>query len=154
MIHCQPGKRSKKLQKAFDEALDNELGPLFRKMHYNLVGMSTGYKRTQGKFTEVPTIILYVRQKGILRRGCVKFPDEIRGYPTDVVEACIATPCGFGASSCQVYQENIKLGSSIGIIEPQETSVLSFTIKIQNRLVSFHVNMYVGIAIRGLERVL
>ena len=47
----------KNLQMAFDEALDNELGLLFRKMHYNLVGMSTGYKRTQGKFTEVSAII-------------------------------------------------------------------------------------------------
>ncbi|CAG8645819.1 1236_t:CDS:1 [Paraglomus brasilianum] len=117
-------KTPKKLQKAFDEALDNELGPSFRKMHYNLVGMSTGYKRTHGKFTEVPAIILYVCQKGILRRGCVKFPDEIRGYPTDIVEACVATPYGFGASAsaCQSYQENVMLGSSIGIIEPQRTS--------------------------------
>ncbi|CAB5370740.1 unnamed protein product [Rhizophagus irregularis] len=115
-------KTPKKLQKAFDEALDNELGLSFRKMHYNLVGMSTGYKRIQGKFTEVPAIILYVRQKGILRRGCVKFPDEIRGYPTDIIEACVATPYGFGASACQSYQENIMLGSSIGIIESQGTS--------------------------------
>ncbi|CAI2177988.1 847_t:CDS:2 [Funneliformis geosporum] len=115
-------KTPKKLQKAFDEALDNELGLSFRKVHYNLVGMSTGYKRTQGKFTEVPAIILYVRQKGILRRGCVKFPDEICGYPTDIVEACVATPYGFGASACQSYQENVMLGSSIGIIESQGTS--------------------------------
>ena len=112
----------KNLQKAFDEALDNELGPLFRKMHYNLVGMSTGYKRTQGKFTEVPTIILYVRQKGILRRGCDKFPDEIRGYPIDVVEACVATPYGYGVSACQAYQKYVELGSSIGITESQGTS--------------------------------
>ncbi|CAG8618504.1 15720_t:CDS:2 [Acaulospora morrowiae] len=115
-------KTPKKLQKAFDEALDNELGPSFRKMHYNLVGMSTGYKRTQGKFTEISAILLYVRQKGILRRGCVKFPDEIRGYPTDIVEACVATPYGFGASACQSYQEKVMLGSSIGIIESQGTS--------------------------------
>ncbi|PKY49939.1 hypothetical protein RhiirA4_466122 [Rhizophagus irregularis] len=94
---------------AFDEALDNELGPSFRKMHYNLVGMSTGYKRTQGKFTEVPAITLYVRQKGILRRGCVEFPDEIRGYPTDIVEACVATPYGLGTSgtfSAVIYDKN------------------------------------------------
>ncbi|RIA98396.1 hypothetical protein C1645_870752 [Glomus cerebriforme] len=70
----------KSLQKAFDEALDIELGPSFREMHYNLVGMSTGYKRTQGKFT------------------------EIRGYPVDIVEACAATPYGFGVSACQAYQ--------------------------------------------------
>ncbi|CAB5380882.1 unnamed protein product [Rhizophagus irregularis] len=49
-------------------------------MHYNLVGVSTGYKRTQGKLTEISAIILYVRQKGILRRGCDIFPDEIRGF--------------------------------------------------------------------------
>ncbi|PKY25652.1 hypothetical protein RhiirB3_414357 [Rhizophagus irregularis] len=54
-------------------------------MHYNLVGVSTGYKRIQGKLTEIPAIILYVRQKGILRRECDKFLDEIRGYPVDVV---------------------------------------------------------------------
>uniref|UniRef100_U9T523 Uncharacterized protein n=1 Tax=Rhizophagus irregularis (strain DAOM 181602 / DAOM 197198 / MUCL 43194) TaxID=747089 RepID=U9T523_RHIID len=47
----------------------------------------TGYKRTQGKLTEISAIILYVRQKGILRRGCDIFPDEIRGYPVDAVEA-------------------------------------------------------------------
>jgi hypothetical protein len=110
------------LQKVFDEALDNELGQSFREMHYNLVGMSTGYKRTQGKSTEVPAIILYVRQKGILRRGCDEFPDKIRGYPVDVVEACAATSYGFGASNCYVYQENVKLGSSIGITEPQRTT--------------------------------
>ncbi|PKK70179.1 hypothetical protein RhiirC2_747060, partial [Rhizophagus irregularis] len=47
---------------------------------------------------------------------------EIRGYPTDIIEACVATPYGFGASACQSYQENIMLGSSIGIIESQGTS--------------------------------
>ncbi|PKY61195.1 hypothetical protein RhiirA4_550880, partial [Rhizophagus irregularis] len=112
----------KKLQKAFDEALDNELGQSFREMHYNLVGVSTGYKRTQGKLTEIPAIILYVRQKGILRRGCDKFPDEIRGYPVDVVEACFAIPYGYGVTSCQAYQKDVGLGSSIGITESQGTS--------------------------------
>ncbi|CAB4375960.1 unnamed protein product [Rhizophagus irregularis] len=51
-----------------------------------------------------------------------RIPDEIRGYPTDIVEACVATPYGFGASACQSYQENVMLGSSIGIIESQGTS--------------------------------
>ncbi|CAG8450621.1 6726_t:CDS:2 [Diversispora eburnea] len=32
---------SQDLQKAFDEALKNELGPPFREMHYNLVGMNS-----------------------------------------------------------------------------------------------------------------
>ncbi|PKC08463.1 hypothetical protein RhiirA5_416889 [Rhizophagus irregularis] len=67
-------------------------------MHYNLVGVSTGYKRTQGKLTEISAIILYVRQKGILRRGCDIFPDEIP------------------------YQKDVELGSSIGIAESRETS--------------------------------
>ncbi|CAB5178227.1 unnamed protein product [Rhizophagus irregularis] len=71
-------------------------------MHYNLVGVSTGYKRTQGKLTEISAIILYVRQKGILRRGCDIFPDEIRGYPVDA--------------------KDVELGSSIGIAESRETS--------------------------------
>uniref|UniRef100_U9TX52 Uncharacterized protein n=3 Tax=Rhizophagus irregularis TaxID=588596 RepID=U9TX52_RHIID len=91
----------KKLQKAFDEALGNELGPSFRKMHYNLVGMST---------------------EGNSALWMCRIPDEIRGYPTDIVEACVATPYGFGASACQSYQENVMLGSSIGIIESQGTS--------------------------------
>ncbi|CAG8711726.1 12634_t:CDS:2 [Funneliformis mosseae] len=103
-------KVSKDLQKSFNEALDNKLGPSFCETHYNLVGMSTGYKRTQGKFTEIPAIILYVRQKSILRRGCVKFPDEIHEYLTDVVKACIATPCGFSAINYQSFQEEVKLG--------------------------------------------
>ncbi|RHZ76413.1 hypothetical protein Glove_198g59 [Diversispora epigaea] len=110
------------LQKTFDEALNYELGTSFREMHYNLVGMSTGYKRTQGKFTDEPAIKLYVRQKGILRRGCSLFPDKIRGYPVDVVEACVATPYGLGKIQCQTYHNNVKLGSSIGVIEPQRTS--------------------------------
>jgi hypothetical protein len=84
--------------------------------------MSIGYKRTQGKLTEIPAIILYVRQKGILRRGCDKFPDEIRGYLVDVVEACVATPYGYGVTSCQAYQKDVRLGSSIGIIESQGMS--------------------------------
>ena len=107
---------------AFDEALDNELGQSFRETHYNLVGMSTGYKRTQGKCTKIPAIILYVRQKGILRRGCDKFPDKVHGYPVDVVEACFATPCGYGVTACQIYQLNVDSGSSIGITEAQGTS--------------------------------
>ena len=69
------------LQVAFDDALENELGPSFRSAHYNLVGMSTGYKRIHGKLTEIPAIILYVRQKGIIRRGCKGlFPKKIRGF--------------------------------------------------------------------------
>ncbi|CAB4413213.1 unnamed protein product [Rhizophagus irregularis] len=47
------------------------------------------------------------------------FPNKIRGYPVDVVEACTATPY---VSSFQAYQENVKLGSSIGIIESQGTA--------------------------------
>ncbi|CAG8673685.1 8205_t:CDS:2, partial [Acaulospora morrowiae] len=46
------------LQKAFDKALDNELGPSFREANYNLVGMSTGYKQVQDKYTDKPAIIL------------------------------------------------------------------------------------------------
>ncbi|RIA95502.1 hypothetical protein C1645_757415 [Glomus cerebriforme] len=123
----------KELRKAFDEALDNELGQSFREMHYNLVGMSTGYKRTQGKLTEIPAIILYVRQKGILRRGCDIFPDKIRGYPVDVVEACVATPYGYGVSACQAYQKDVELGSSIGITESQGTSgTLSAVVRDKN----------------------
>ncbi|CAG8607159.1 3281_t:CDS:2 [Diversispora eburnea] len=111
------------LQKAFDEALNNELGPSFREANYNLVGMSTGYKRTKGKFTKKPAIILYVRQKGILRRGCGGlFPREICGYPVDVIEACVATPYGFGARYCQSYKGGVELGSSIGLIEPHRTT--------------------------------
>ncbi|CAB5199226.1 unnamed protein product [Rhizophagus irregularis] len=123
----------KELRKAFDEALDNELGQSFREMHYNLVGMSTGYKRTQGRLTEIPAIILYVRQKGILRRGCDIFPDKICGYPVDVVEACVATPYGHGVSACQAYQKDVGLGSSIGITESQGTSVtLSAVVRDKN----------------------
>ncbi|RHZ52113.1 hypothetical protein Glove_465g29 [Diversispora epigaea] len=110
----------KKVPQRFTE--NNELGRSFRKGHYNLVGMSTGYKQTQDKFTEKPAIILYVRQKGILRRGCCGlFPRKIREYPVDVVEACIATPYGFCKSRCLNYQKNVLLGSSIGVIEPQRT---------------------------------
>src|SRR5207248_7688430 len=36
-------------------------------LHNNL---GTGYKRTGDQFTATPAIMLYVRQKGILRRGC------------------------------------------------------------------------------------
>ncbi|CAG8452020.1 8158_t:CDS:2 [Diversispora eburnea] len=72
------------LQKAFDEALNNELGSSFREVNYKLVGMSTGCKRTK----------------------------EIREYPVDVVEACVATPYGFGASYCQAYKGDVKLGRS------------------------------------------
>ncbi|UZO16426.1 uncharacterized protein OCT59_007814 [Rhizophagus irregularis] len=91
-------------------------------MHYNLVGVSTGYKRIQGKLTEIPAIILYVRQKGILRRECDKFLDEIREYPVDVVEAYFAIPYGYGVTSCQAYQKDVGLRSSIGITESQGTS--------------------------------
>ncbi|CAG8632507.1 10288_t:CDS:2 [Ambispora gerdemannii] len=60
----------------------------------NLVGTTTGYKRTDSKFTDTPAIILYVRQKGILRCGCGgPFPKMIRGFLTDVVEAYVVTPC-------------------------------------------------------------
>jgi hypothetical protein len=112
------------LKKKFDEALNNELGLLFREKHYNLVGMSTGYKRINGQLTEIPAIILYVRQKGILRRGCGIFPEKICGFPVDVVEACTATPCvGLGIETCQRYQEDVKLGSSIGIgLEKENTT--------------------------------
>jgi hypothetical protein len=105
------------LKKIFNEALDNELGLLFREAHYNLVGISTGYKQICGKFTEKPAIIFYVRQKGILRRGCDGLlPKEICGFPTDVIEACVATPCaGLGIDICRGYQENVMLGSSIGV---------------------------------------
>jgi hypothetical protein len=65
--------------------------------------MSTGYKRS------------------LLKSPLSCYLDEIRGYPTDVVETCIATPYGFGASNCQSYQEKVQLGSSIGIIKPQGT---------------------------------
>ncbi|GES83010.1 PLP-dependent transferase [Rhizophagus clarus] len=105
------------LKEKFNEALDNELGLPFREKHYNLVGIGTGYKQVRGEFTETPAIIFYVRQKGILRRGCGGvFPKQICGYPTDVVEACVAIPCaGLGIENCRRYQENVKLGSSIGI---------------------------------------
>ncbi|PKY44958.1 hypothetical protein RhiirA4_515296 [Rhizophagus irregularis] len=105
------------LRENFDEALDNELGLLFREAHYNLVGIGTGYKQIRGQFTEEPAIIFYVRQKGILRRGCSGlFPKEIRGFPTDVIEACVATPCNsFEAVYCRSYQQDVKLGSSIGM---------------------------------------
>ncbi|GBB96775.1 hypothetical protein RclHR1_02830011 [Rhizophagus clarus] len=105
------------LREIFDEALDNELGLSFREAHYNLVGIGTGYKQTGGKFTELPAIIFYVRQKGILRRGCGGiFPEKICGFLTDVIEACVATPCaGLGKDTCRSYQKNVMLGSSIGV---------------------------------------
>ncbi|RHZ79829.1 hypothetical protein Glove_140g17 [Diversispora epigaea] len=105
------------LYEKFDEALDNELGTSFRKLHYNLAGISTGYKRIDGKLTNIPAILLYVNQKGILRRGCGGiFPDKIRGIPVDVVESCLGKPCmGYGWKDCQLYQDVIKLGSSVGI---------------------------------------
>ncbi|RUS32644.1 hypothetical protein BC938DRAFT_474769 [Jimgerdemannia flammicorona] len=104
------------LQKEFDEALDDELGTSFREAHYNLVGMSTGYKRIRGMLTETPAILLYVRQKGILRRGSGGiFPTEIRGFPTDVLEASAAMPYGaFGVNSSQPSTPNVSSESSIG----------------------------------------
>ena len=82
------------LKEHFDRALDNELGLSFHEKHYNLVGMGTGYKRIKGQLTEIPAIILYVRQKGILRRGSGGlFPEKIYGFPVDVVEASAAIPC-------------------------------------------------------------
>ncbi|POG67373.1 hypothetical protein GLOIN_2v1779513 [Rhizophagus irregularis DAOM 181602=DAOM 197198] len=66
---------------------DNELGQSFRKIHYNLVGISTSYKQTQGEFTEVP--------------------------------------CHYTICSPERYfapWENVKLGSSIEIIESQGTA--------------------------------
>ncbi|RIA94974.1 hypothetical protein C1645_817347 [Glomus cerebriforme] len=110
------------LKEKFDEALDNELGISFREAHYNLVGISTGYKRIKGQLTEIPAIILYVRQKGILRRGCDGiFPKEICGFPVDVIEACAAVPCaGSGIDSCRRYQGDVKLGSSIGVGSEEE----------------------------------
>ncbi|PKC14595.1 HCP-like protein [Rhizophagus irregularis] len=113
------------LKEKFNEALDNELGLAFREKHYNLVGVSTGYKRINGQLTEIPAIILYVRQKGILRRGCGGiFPEKICGFPVDVVEACTAIPCiGLGIDTCRRYQEDVKLGSSIGIgLEKENTT--------------------------------
>ncbi|RIA78912.1 hypothetical protein C1645_842076 [Glomus cerebriforme] len=112
------------LKEKFDEALDNELGSSFREAHYNLVGIGTGYKRIKGQLTEIPAIILYVRQKGILRRGCDGiFPKEICGFPVDVIEACTATPCtGLGVDYCQRYQRDVKLGSSIGIGSEEENT--------------------------------
>ncbi|RIA91632.1 hypothetical protein C1645_736967 [Glomus cerebriforme] len=114
------------LQDKFDEALDNELGPSFREIHYNLVGMCTGYKRIGGKITSTPAILLYVKQKGILRRGSGGiFPDKICGYPVDIVEACIARSCcGIGQENCQRYQNEITLGSSIGIGINEEEKTL------------------------------
>ncbi|CAB4392448.1 unnamed protein product [Rhizophagus irregularis] len=105
------------LKKFFDEALDNELGLSFREAYYNLVGIGTGYKQIGGQFTETPAIIFYVRQKGILRRGCNGIlPKEIRGFPTDVIEACFAIPCvGLGVDTCRRYKKNVMLGSSIGM---------------------------------------
>ena len=52
------------LEMTFNKALENELGKSFRDAHYNLVGMSTGYKRTGGQLTATPAIILYIRRKG------------------------------------------------------------------------------------------
>ncbi|CAB5345824.1 unnamed protein product [Rhizophagus irregularis] len=105
------------LKENFNEVLDNELGLSFREAHYNLVGVGTGYKQIRGQFTETPAIIFYVRQKGILRRGCDGLlPKEIRGFPTDVIEACVAIPCvGIGIDTCRRHQKNVTLGSSIGI---------------------------------------
>ncbi|RGB31725.1 hypothetical protein C1646_763704 [Rhizophagus diaphanus] len=105
------------LEESFDEALDNELGLSFREKHYNLVGIGTGYKRIKGQLTNIPAIILYVRQKGILRRGCDGiFPKKICGFSVDVVEACVATPCAsFDVDYCRRYQGDVKLGSSIGV---------------------------------------
>ncbi|CAB4483569.1 unnamed protein product [Rhizophagus irregularis] len=124
------------LKEKFDEALDNELGLLFREAHYNLVGIGTGYKQIRGQFTEEPAIIFYVRQKSILRRGCSGLlPKEIRGFPTDVIEACIATPCNsFEAVYCQSYQQDVKLGSSIGMgsNETQNTTGTLSTIAYEN----------------------
>ncbi|CAB4491787.1 unnamed protein product [Rhizophagus irregularis] len=105
------------LKKIFDEALDNELGLSFREAYYNLVSIGTGYKQIRDQFTETPAIIFYVRQKGILRCGCDGLlPKEIRRFPTDVIEACVAIPCvGLGVNTCQRYQKNAMLGSSISI---------------------------------------
>ncbi|CAB4392447.1 unnamed protein product [Rhizophagus irregularis] len=117
------------LKKIFDEALDNELGLSFREAYYNLVGIGTGYKQIRGRFTETPAIIFYVRQKGILRRGCDGLlPKEIRGFPTDVIEACFAIPCaGLGIDTCRRYRKNAMLGSSIGIrsVKNSTTGTLS-----------------------------
>ncbi|CAG8620507.1 3544_t:CDS:2, partial [Diversispora eburnea] len=116
-------KISQDLQKVFDKTLDNELRPSFRKVHYNLVDMSIGYKQIQGKYTDELAIILYVHQKGILRLGCGgSFSKEICEYPVDVIEACVTTPYSFYKSRCLDYQKNILLGSSIGVIGSQRTS--------------------------------
>jgi hypothetical protein len=93
------------LQKKIDETLDNELGTSFRQLHYNLIGISAGYKRISGKSTDIPAIMLYVNQKGILCRGCGGiFPDKICRIPVEVVEACLGKPCsGIGLEDCQRY---------------------------------------------------
>lgn len=105
------------LRDVFNEVLDKELAMEIRKRHYNLVAISTGYKIIRGELTNIPAIIVYVRQKGIEHRGGPGlFPTEIRGFATDVVEAITATSCGnFGSAECQSYQSEIKLGCSIGL---------------------------------------
>ena len=80
-------KISQDLQEAFDKALDNEPVHLSVKLITIWWTMSTVYKRTDRKFTEMPAIILYVCQKDILHRGCDDlFPEKICGFPVDVVE--------------------------------------------------------------------
>lgn len=102
------------LQEEFDKALDEELGIDFRKAHYNLIGMSIGYKWKNDKKTTTPAVLLFVRQKGILRRGCDGlFRKEIRGFPTDVIEAMPAIAyCG--SQFCRAFQSEVALGASIG----------------------------------------
>ncbi|RUS12823.1 hypothetical protein BC937DRAFT_86921, partial [Endogone sp. FLAS-F59071] len=105
------------LRNAFDKALDDELSIETCKKHYNLVAISTGYKITGGKITDIPAIILHVKKKGIQHRGCPGlFPKIIRGFATDVQESVVATSCvSSGADLCQEYQSEIKLGCSIGL---------------------------------------
>ncbi|CAG8626431.1 811_t:CDS:2, partial [Diversispora eburnea] len=47
---------------------------------------------------------------------------EICEYSVDVVKASDITPYGFCKSRCRDYQENVLLGSNIGVIKFQRTS--------------------------------
>lgn len=58
-----------------------------------------------------------MKQKGVEHRGSPGlFPEKIRGFATDIVEAISATPCAsFGKEDCQCYQPELTLGCSIGV---------------------------------------
>ncbi|RHZ79938.1 hypothetical protein Glove_140g33 [Diversispora epigaea] len=98
------------IREKFDEALDNELGTSFRELHYNLTGISTGYKRISGKLTDIPAIVLCVSQKGILRRGCGGiFPDKICGIP-------LGSSVGIGLTELE------KTVGTLGVVVREKTS--------------------------------